>query len=319
MNWLVEGTANYSSLYFKGMEMAYPDRWRMLHGDENSAVLIKRRPTLNQVAVIISGGGANGPLFPGYVADGLGDAAVVGAPHGAPSAYAIYETGKYLGREKGALLLYNNFAGDYLNNDMAQELLEMDGLMVESVIATDDIASAVGEPKASRSGRTGIALLTRLAGSCAGLGYSLADTAALVRRANQRLGTLSVFIDIEKNVVTFGGGFSGEPGVLTMPCSSMEAVAQQAVQLLMEDLCPQPGEQCVLLINRMRYTSYSDSFRMAKCAMEALQQRAPILKTRVANFSNILDVYGFEITVLCADEGLIGHLEQDVTTDSFII
>lgn len=319
MNWLVEGTANYSSLYVKGMELAYPDRWRMLHGDENSAVLIKRQPTPDQVTVIISGGGANGPLFPGYVADGLADAAVVGAPYGAPNAYAIYEAGKYLGREKGVLLLYNNFAGDYLNNDMAQELLEMDGLAVESVLATDDIASSIGEPRSSRSGRTGVALLTKLAGSCAGRGYSLAETAALVRRANGRLGTLSVFMDFEKNMTTFGGGFSGEPGLLTIPISTMEEIAERAVLFLTEDLAPRAGEQCVLLINRMRHTSYGDSFRMAKSAMEALERRAPILKTRVANFSNIMDVYGFELTVLCADEELVDHLKQDIGTDSFLI
>ena len=136
MNWLLEGTSYYSALSLRGMELVHPERWRVLSDDENSAALVKRRPTLDRVAVLISGGGANGPLFPGYVADGLADGAVVGAPYAAPNAYAIYEAGRYLGREKGVLLLYNNFAGDYLNNDMAQELLEMDGIAVESAVST---------------------------------------------------------------------------------------------------------------------------------------------------------------------------------------
>lgn len=319
MNWLLEGTSYYSALSFQGMALVHPERWQVLSGDENSAALIKRHPTLDRLAVIISGGGANGPLFPAYVADGLADGAVVGAPYAAPNAYAIYETGRYLGRERGVLLLYNNFAGDYLNNDMAQELLEMDSIAVESAVSTDDIASAIGEPRSCRSGRTGIALLIKLAGACARTGRSLADTAALVRRANERLGTLSVFTDQEQKQVTFGGGFSGEPGMLTMPVTTMEAAARRAAELLMDDLRPQAGERCILLVNRMRLTSYGDGYRMAKYAVEALSERCPVLRARVAGFSNIVDVYGFELSALCADQELADLLSEDIYTDNFVL
>lgn len=319
MNWLLEGTSYYSALSLRGMELVHPERWRVLSDDENSAALVKRRPTLDRVAVLISGGGANGPLFPGYVADGLADGAVVGAPYAAPNAYAIYEAGRYLGREKGVLLLYNNFAGDYLNNDMAQELLEMDGIAVESAVSTDDIASAIGEPRSCRSGRTGIALLIKLAGTCAGAGWSLGDTAAIVRRAGGRLGTLSVFTDPEQKHVTFGGGFSGEPGMLTVPVGTMEEAARQAAELLLDDLAPRAGERCILLVNRMCLTSYGDGYRMARCAVEALSARCPVLRTRVAGFSNIKDVYGFELSVLCADRELADLLSEDICTDSFVL
>ena len=144
MNWLEGNTDYYSSEYLTGMEMAYPERWKKLIGEKNSAALIRRRPAFGRPVVIISGGAANGPLFPGYVGEGLADAAVVGGAYSAPNAYAIYETGKYIDSGHGVLLLYNNFAGDYLNNDMAEELLAMDGIPVESVWTTDDIASALG-------------------------------------------------------------------------------------------------------------------------------------------------------------------------------
>jgi dihydroxyacetone kinase-like protein len=136
-----------------GMVLAHPDVWVKFRGERNSAALMKKSRNPDAFGIIISGGAANGPLFPGYVWEGLADAAVVGGPYGAPNAYTIYETGKHLGQEHGVLLLYNNFAGDYLNNDMAQELLELDGIAVESVIAPDDIASAVVDPRDARSGR----------------------------------------------------------------------------------------------------------------------------------------------------------------------
>lgn len=319
LNWLNEGSDDYASDYFAGMELAYPERWRKFSGDRNSAVLVKRQATPDRFAVIISGGAANGPLFPGYVAEGLADAAVVGAPYAAPNAYAIYEVGKALGRQKGVLLLYNNFAGDYLNNDMAQELLEMDGIAVESVLLTDDVGTALGEARSRRGGRCGIALLTKLAGACAQRGWSLKDTAALLRRAGERVATLSVMVDFQKREVTFGGGFSGEPGFLTMADVSMKSVASQAMTLLAEDLKPRAGEALFLLVNRMRNASYADSFRIAKLAHDALAERFEVFKTRVANYSNIIDVYGFDFCVLCADSQIADLVGQDVYTDSFIL
>ena len=215
MNWLEGNTDYYSSEYLTGMEMAYPERWKKLIGEKNSAALIRRRPAFGRPVVIISGGAANGPLFPGYVGEGLADAAVVGGAYSAPNAYAIYETGKYIDSGHGVLLLYNNFAGDYLNNDMAAELLAMDGIPVESVWTTDDIASALGEEKSARSGRTGIALMIKLAGSCLSEGYTLHQAAELLRKANERTATLSMRVDFSDRKVYYGEGFSGEPGYMT--------------------------------------------------------------------------------------------------------
>ena len=127
MNWLETTRDYYGARWFAGMERAYPHLWRRFRGETNSATLMKRTPTPERVAVIISGGGADGPLLPGFVGEGLADACVIGAPNTAPNAYALYEAGKALGKEKGLLLLYNNFAGDYLNNDMAAEMLGLEG------------------------------------------------------------------------------------------------------------------------------------------------------------------------------------------------
>lgn len=321
MNWIDEHEGYPAAEYLDGMEMAYPQLWqRFKEGAKTqSAALIKRNPTFNNVAVITSGGGANGPYVPGYVADGLADAAVAGAPYAAPNAYCIYEVGKYLGREKGVLLLYNNFAGDFLNNDMAQELLELEGIQVESIASIDDIASALGEPRENRSGRCGIALLLKIAGSCAAKGMPLADVANMVRRARSRLGTISLKADFEKGEIEYGGGFSGEPGFKTATHMSIQKVAEEAMGFLLEDLKPQKGEKLMLLVNRLRLTSYTDSYKMAKCACEALAAQHSVMGVRVGAFSNLMDVYGFNFSIVCADDELARHLETPVRTDCFIL
>lgn len=64
MNWLEGNTDYYSSEYLTGMEMAYPERWKKLIGEKNSAALIRRRPAFGRPVVIISGGGCQWPAIP---------------------------------------------------------------------------------------------------------------------------------------------------------------------------------------------------------------------------------------------------------------
>ncbi len=319
MIWGAENTDFFASRFFDGMEAAYPERWRKFTGEKNTAALVKRQPTPGQVAIVASGGAGSGPLFPGYVAEGLADAVVVGGPFAAPNAYCLYEVGKHLGQEKGVLLLYNNFAGDFLNNDMAQELLEMDGVPVASFAVTDDIASALGEGREKRSGRCGIGLLMKLAASYARDGMGPCEIAEKLEAANARLGTLSMMTDFERNEIVYGNGFSGEPGFRAETHMDMDRMAEEAVEMLVEDLQPKAGERMVLLINRLRYTSYADSYFVAASAKKALEKAAPVAQLRVGSYSNILDVYGFNFSILCASDEMLAHLGEPVYTDSFIL
>ena len=83
MNWFEQTRDFYGARWFAGMELAYPQRWRRFRGEAHSATLMKRTLTPDRVAVIISGGGSDGPLLPGFVGEGLADACVVGAPYSA--------------------------------------------------------------------------------------------------------------------------------------------------------------------------------------------------------------------------------------------
>jgi len=319
MNWGAKRTDYFAADYFAGMELAYPELWQRYSGDRNSAALMKRSPDFDRVAVIVSGGAASGPLFPGYVGEGLADAAVGGGPYGAPNAYCLYEVGKYLGGKKGVFFLYNNFAGDYLNNDMAQELLEMEGINSAGFAATDDIASAMGEPRENRCGRSGIALLIKIAGKCAKQGMPPEEIRQAVEKANARLGTLSMTADFDKGEIIYGGGFSGEPGVRRETHMDMERTVKEAADMLLGDLRPASGERLLLMVNRQRYTSYSDGYLAGKMMHEYLSGKQEVLRLRIANYSNIIDTYGFDFTVLCADKELEPYLSETVFSDSFAL
>lgn len=287
---------------FEGMVLAHPDRWEMVPTETSGGILVRKKLPEARFGVIVSGGAGNGPLFAGYVGAGLADAAVAGGAYAAPNAYALYEAGKRLGGDRDILLLYNRFAGDYLNNDMAQELLEMDGVRTVSVMATDDIATAVGCGREQRNGRCGVALLIRLAAFCRDAGMGLGQTAELLRRANEGLTTISVHVDPEKGRAVFGGGFSGEPGILEREGMDKPALVRAAVDMLLADLPPKPEEKLVLLVNRLRLTSFPEGYITAKLAYEYLSSKHPVHKLCVGGYSNIADVFGWDFSLLRVDE-----------------
>ena len=319
MIWKTNRLDYFAEDMFSGMERALPVQWKKDYTQKNAGVLTKRDPTPDRFAVIISGGAGNGPLFPGYVQEGLADAASVGGPFSAPNAYAIYEVGSKLGEKNGVLLLYNNFAGDFLNNDMAQELLEQDGIRVETVISTDDIATALGEPRENRGGRAGIALLIKLAGAYSKEGMDLSEAAAKLRYANTRLGTITVHVDHDKGEVYYGPGFSGEPPMRTETHMDMEKCAREAAQMLLQELKPREDETLFLLVNRLRLTSYADSYIMANLMVKALEEHCPVAQLRVGPFSNITDKYGFDFSILCMDEETARRMDSYIASDCFII
>lgn len=319
MIWKTNRLDYYAEDCFSGMIKTMPGLWKKGYIQKNAGVIMRREPSLDRFAVIISGGAGNGPLFTGYVGEGLADAVAVGGPFSAPNAYAIYEAGKYLGKEKGVLLLYNNFAGDYLNNDMAQELLETDGVSVESVISTDDIASALGEARENRSGRVGIALLIKLAGACASAGMELKETASRLRYANTRLGTLSLHVDSMQTLISYGAGFSGEPPIRTADHMEMGLAAKELLEMLLEDLKPRQDESLFLLVNRLRLTSFPDGYIMANTLFDTLSESYRVDQMRVGSFSNIMDIYGFDVSLLCMDEETAALMGSCVKADNFII
>ena len=319
MNWFGETRDYYGQRWFDGMELAYPERWRRFDSALASATLIKREATPDRVAVVISGGGSDGPWIPGFVGEGLADAAVIGAPYTAPNAYAIYEVSKALGKQKGVLLLYNNFMGDYLNNDMAAELLQLEGYRVEQVACCDDMGMAIGEPKENRGGRLAAPYLIKIAAKAAAQGKSLEEVAALVRKAAARSSTLCVTVDTEDDVVTYGKGFSDEPGFNTREHETPQSAAEETIRLLVDDVQPREGERVCLLVNRMRLTCYADSYIMAGYLHAALSARCPVMQTRVGAYSNILNLYGYTVTLLCADDEIAPYLDGALASDSFMI
>ena len=89
--------------------------------------------------------------------------------------------------------------------------------------------------------------------------------------------------------------------------------------MLCDDVKPQPGDRVYMLVNRMRMTSYSDSFVMAGCLKEALDSRVQGAQMRVGGYMQVMDCYGYTVTLLCADQEIAPYLEGTLCGDGFLL
>ena len=54
---------------------------------------------------------------------------------------------------KGVICIYGNYGGDVMNFEMAIEMLEMENIKIESIVFSDDVASASLKEKKKTKGR----------------------------------------------------------------------------------------------------------------------------------------------------------------------
>ncbi|MFQ7877791.1 dihydroxyacetone kinase subunit DhaK, partial [Enterocloster sp.] len=87
----------------------------------------------NQVGLVIGGGSGHDPMFAGFVGRGLADAAACGNVFASPDPGTIMEVGQAVNGGRGVLFIYGNYAGDNLNFDMAEEMLQDEGIQTAHV------------------------------------------------------------------------------------------------------------------------------------------------------------------------------------------
>jgi dihydroxyacetone kinase len=124
-------------------------------------VVRKMRAKPKEVSVVIGGGSGHYPAFGGLVGKGLAHGAAMGNVFASPSAQQIYNVAKSASNGGGILFSCGNYAGDVLNFNQAQERLISEGFEVETVVVTDDIASASKDEIEKRRGIAGDLIVLR--------------------------------------------------------------------------------------------------------------------------------------------------------------
>ena len=199
----------------------------------------------------------------------MGDGAACGQVFAAPSPDIIVRGGKAVHRGKGMLFLYGNYAGDVMNFDMAAEMLEDEGIEVRTVRVTDDVAAAPPERNHDRRGIAGDIYMIKVAGGAASELDTLAEVERVARKARANVRTIGVAVaagsipetgkptfELADDEIEVGMGAHGEAGVARQKMKPADAVTDEMMQKILDDLPFTRGDEVALLINNLGATTH---------------------------------------------------------------
>lgn len=324
MKKLINRADNAIADTLRGIDAADPN----VRVDHHTRVIYRSTPKdRGKVALVSGGGSGHEPLHAGFVGFGMLDAACAGEMFTSPTPDQMLAATASVDRGAGILHIVKNYTGDVMNFDMAAELAADEGLRVESVTVADDVAV---EDSLFTAGRRGVGLtvlLEKIVGAAAEEGRDLdgvLDVAnkitAMGRSMGMALTSCTVpavgtpTFDIADDEMEIGIGIHGEPGRHREPIAPAHEIARQLVEPVLADH-DYSGKHVIMMLNGMGATPLMELYIMY-AEVEALLRAAGVTIARnlVGNYITSLDMAGCSLTLLEADDDLIGLWDAPVNT-----
>jgi dihydroxyacetone kinase-like protein len=286
---------------------------------ENNRVLkYKNAPIKNKVGVVTGGGSGHKPAFIGYIGENMVDAVAIGEIFSSPTAKAFYNAFKTADSGKGVACLYGNYAGDNMNVKMAIKMAEKDGIIVKTVIANDDVASAPKEEKNKRRGVAGEVLMWKIAGAKAALGGNLDEVISVAQKAIDNTKSVGIGLTpciipalgkpnfkIEEGKMELGIGHHGEPGIKVIDLKTADEMAEMMLDIILPDLPFVSNNEVVVLISGLGATPVMELYILyAKIAEILANKNIKIYKPYVGDYFTSLDMMGVTVTLIKIDKEL---------------
>lgn len=310
----------------EGLALAHTDLVRVSY---NPVYVVRRdAPVHGKVGVISGGGSGHEPMHGGYVGRGMLDAAVPGAVFTSPTPDQIESATRDVNGGAGVLHIVKNYTGDILNFEMAAELCQMQGVDVEAVVIADDVAVENSLYTAGRRGVGATVLAEKICGAAAERGQSLKQVAALCRKVNDHARSMGMALTsctapaagkptfvLGEGEIEMGIGIHGEPGRERIPLEPASAVVSRMTQAILADMPLPRGQNVIAMVNGMGGTPLLELYLLYRELQYLLEARGVTIARRlVGNYVTSLDMAGFSITLLRADEELLGLWDDPVVT-----
>lgn len=284
-------------------------------------VVRKMRAKPGEVSVVIGGGSGHYPAFGGLVGKGLAHGAAMGNVFASPSAQQIYNVAKSASNGGGILFSYGNYAGDVLNFNQAQERLRSEGFEVETVVVTDDIASASKDEMEKRRGIAGDLIVFKAACFAAEQGKTLSEVKEFAAFANSQTRTIGVafsgctlpgakapLFSVEDGLMEVGMGIHGEPGLYTLPRPDADELAKILVEQILGDLpegIDSRGSKAALILSGLGSVKYEELFVLYRKVFEILEQAGvEVIEPEVGELVTSFDMAGVSLTLCWLDSEL---------------
>jgi dihydroxyacetone kinase-like protein len=227
----------------------------------------------------------------------------------------------------GVLHIVKNYTGDVMNFEMAAELAAEAGVRVATVLVADDVAVEDSTWTAGRRGVGTTVLLEKIVGAAAEEGRDLTAVVELARRVADGGRSMGVALtsctvpaagkptfDLPDDEMEIGIGIHGEPGRRREPLAAASSIARQLVEPILADL-DFTGSPAIALLNGMGATPLLELY-VVYGEVAALLEAAGVAVARnlVGNYITSLDMAGCSLTLLRADDDILGLWDAPVAT-----
>ncbi|GGD61909.1 dihydroxyacetone kinase subunit DhaK [Paenibacillus nasutitermitis] len=314
----------------EGYAAAYASFVKVL--PQNKRAVVRSAPgTPGKVGIMIGGGSGHEPAFMGLIGRGFADGVPVGNVFASPPPAPILEITRAVDQGAGVLYMYGNYAGDCMNFDMAAELAAMEDIRVETVLITDDVASAPAGQVDRRRGIAGGFLVFKAAGAAADKGCDLDEVVRLARKTNDSLRTMGVALSpcfvpqtgqpsfvLSDDEMEIGLGIHGEPGVERGKLSTANEVADSLLDRILQDLPLGSEDRVAVMVNGLGSTAYMELFLVYRRVAKRLAELGVhIHRSFVGEYMTSLEMGGCSVSVLKLDDELAELIDAPADTPMY--
>lgn len=286
------------------------------HGDilvlgDGHKFVRRRQLKPGKVALISGGGSGHEPLHGGFVGHGMLDAACPGQVFTSPTPDQMMAAAEAVDTGAGCLFIVKNYEGDVMNFEMAAEMMEG----VATVVTNDDVAVENSSYTTGRRGVAGTLVVEKIVGAAAEEGLDLAALKALGDRVNGATRSMGVALtsctvpaagkptfSLGADEMEFGVGIHGEPGRRRDKLRSADAIAEEIVAAILDDLGAAAKGDALLFVNGFGGTPLMELYVVYNSARKILAARGvTVTRSLVGSYVTSLDMAGCSITVTMLD------------------
>ena len=301
----------------------------LVHRVEGFDIIARNEQVAGQVGLISGGGSGHEPAHAGFVGDGMLSAAIAGAVFTSPTPDQILEAIKEADQGAGVFMVVKNYSGDIMNFEMAQELAEMEGIEVASVVVDDDIAVENSLYTQGRRGVAGTIFVHKILGHAAREGKSLAEIKDLADKIVPNIHTIGLALSgatvpevgkpgfvLAEDEIEYGIGIHGEPGYRKESMQPSRQLAEELSGKLLEAFEAKAGERYALLINGMGATPLMEQYVFANDVASILGDAGlDVVYRKLGNYMTSIDMAGLSLTLMkIEDDAWLEALESPVKT-----
>ncbi|MCC2309792.1 dihydroxyacetone kinase subunit DhaK [Cellulomonas chengniuliangii] len=305
----------------QGIALANPDTLR--YEPRHNLIMRADAPRDDKVSIIQGSGSGHEPAHVMMVGRGMLDGACPGDVFAAPPMDYVYESAKRLASDAGVLLLVNNYTGDRMAFEMAQELAEADGMKVRTLFIDDDVAVQDSTYTVGRRGVAGNFFVMKAVGAASEEGAGLDEAIRIGEKVNAATRSMGIALtpctppakgsplfELADDEIEVGVGIHGEPGRRRAKLVSADEIVDELLGAVVPDLPYESGDRVALMINGLGGTPISELYVLYGIAHRKLAERGiTVGRSYVGEYCTSLEMAGASLTLVRLDDEIERLLE----------